>query len=471
MEPSPRDGDGSSKEWLVPGRAGAVRFSVLSPSGNTPRSRLYSSLCPVLLPDGSCRVVLYGGWEHTTEGPHTPPDSCLVLQCAQADSAYVLDWGDRAWTKLPTTGDVPRGMAQHSAVMHPTAPGKMVLYGGCDDDGDRQHTAYELALPEGRWEAQKATVEPGPIALPCHSSHTAVPDEEQGLVYVFGGGDGMRSFSDLWCLDAEGRRWSLVQPQRTPPHLEPFNGDSLAASLSEKSDVTCSESDTETDEVDCHAASPATPRLLLRPAPAEGEVRCPPRRLYHCSCLARRRLYIFGGAPDMKTTTADDAVHDDLWYFDLNHKCWVEVLYASGVRPEARGSAGCVFIDPFIYIYGGFDGSRKYGDLYRFDVDIQHWERIQPPAELVPRWGHACCRLSDHNGGGFAVFGGFNNVTRQLHDEALFIKPEAPSLKYLVAKVVVLNGIVPAPRRRLKGHRSVVPMPERQKQERDETAP
>ena len=42
----------------------------------------------------------------------------------------------------------------------------------------------------------------------------------------------------------------------------------------------------------------------------------PPKRCYHSAVAVEKRLYIYGGAPDYKTTTVQDPVLSDLHVLD-----------------------------------------------------------------------------------------------------------------------------------------------------------
>eukprot|EP01065_Artemidia_motanka_P035760 TRINITY_DN43655_c0_g1_i1.p1 TRINITY_DN43655_c0_g1~~TRINITY_DN43655_c0_g1_i1.p1 ORF type:complete len:429 (+),score=110.17 TRINITY_DN43655_c0_g1_i1:62-1288(+) len=390
-------------------------------SGRRPNCRLYPTLCPMSL-DGDCkRVALFGGWEHVVVG--------VDSQCSPADRAHVLDVETGQWEELVTTGATPPRVAQHVAVPHPLQPGRMLLYGGCDDEGNRVRSLYDLDLQSGKWESADAS-----CGKQGTSSHTAVLHQASSSVYVFGGNDGVQSFSDLWCLSLRDGGWSLVVPEHPPRNLRRHRGDRLRQRLHALySEPDASGSDSEA------SCSPKR-----RPPPSDPPR--PPRRLYHCSCMARDSLFVFGGAPDPKTTTAADPVYDDLWRFDLDGRYWTEVTCEGGTRPSARGSASCVFLDPFVYIYGGFDGLQDYRCMHRFDVDIQRWEQISVPVDLPPRWGHACCTLPKGAGAGFVVYGGFSCGSREIYDDAVVVKHTPPPLKYLVAKAVLLSGF--APRRR-----------------------
>lgn len=44
----------------------------------------------------------------------------------------------------------------------------------------------------------------------------------------------------------------------------------------------------------------------------------------------------------------------------------------------SRSGAGVAVLNQFIYVVGGFDGSRQLSSVERFDTDKQIWETITP---------------------------------------------------------------------------------------------
>eukprot|EP01062_Namystynia_karyoxenos_P063280 TRINITY_DN56090_c0_g1_i1.p1 TRINITY_DN56090_c0_g1~~TRINITY_DN56090_c0_g1_i1.p1 ORF type:complete len:523 (+),score=163.22 TRINITY_DN56090_c0_g1_i1:77-1570(+) len=462
LQPQPGGPLGGGLQLLDCGGDERAAIARVRCSGRRPRRRLYPTLSPQSLHADCSRVVLFGGWE-ALDGDDT--------ECSPADRVHVLDLRDGVWEEVLTAGQIPARVAQHAAVPHPTQPGQMLLYGGCEAEEDCPHSLYSLDVQGAEWAALTAQ---SPLPLPRHSSHTAVADPSSGRVYVFGGNYGVHTYSELWCLCLHTLRWAEMPVYPPPAHLAPYGGDPLRARFAPQGARQSQQQQQPSDG----AAAPAPPAAdsdsgsdsssgaapgaaaegatILTPssigssaAPRRkrrrhGAAECPrpPRRLYHCSCLARGRVYVFGGAPDPKTTTAEDPVYDDLWYYDLGAQTWVEVLCESGRRPSARGSASCVFTDPFIYIYGGFDGRQDFGCLHRFDVDLQRWEQLTVPPQLPPRWGHACSALPRAAGAGMIVYGGYTSQYEKIYDDVVIVRHSAPSLKYLVAKAALLGGYV-----------------------------
>ena len=182
----------------------------------------------------------------------------------------------------------------------------------------------------------------------------------------------------------------------------------------------------------------------------------PPSRLYHAACAVRDRyMYIYGGAPDNKTTSPEDVVYDDLWRYDAWENVWERVEQLGNV-PSKRGSTSLLFSDPYLYMLGGFDGTNGLDDFYRFDVDTHLWRRLEHAPE-GGRWAYAHCagRLVDQDLGSsrevFFYIGGLGlsdyflpsaeSIASLLTTDILQFTPEEITLKHLAARFIAKNDI------------------------------
>ena len=380
--------------------AGPAASRVLS-SGDEPKARFYSTLTAVDAKGGWAEYVLIGGWE-MLDGP---VGEC-ELECCSSKVVHILDSRTWRWRAAAATGDGPPGVVHHAAWVD---GGRVAVLGGCDEAGGEaaERRVYWLDPATMVWSSAVAATVPGDAGTPQRvlprASHTCVGDGRGGA-YLFGGNDGGVAFGNLWHYDAGTKAFAHVTPA---------------------------------------------------PGPA------PEPRQYHAACLARGRLYLFGGAPDNKTTRESDIVYGDLWCFDPPTSRWTlesppapppttgapaagrgapagaAAAVCAGPRP--RGSLSMHFADPFVYVLGGFDGTRDFGDLHRFDVDLRAWSVVETPSWLRPRWGH-CVAPMPRGLGGFLAFGGYSYEESLVFNDLLRVATEPPSLKYLAAKFVVARG-------------------------------
>jgi len=121
---------------------------------------------------------------------------------------------------------------------------------------------------------------------PPSPRHNHTGDIIDNRLYIFGGGDeNQEALNDLHVLDLRASRAS---------HLTWLD---VCGTTSHQRDRLGNQATMRWEQVTVH-----------------GEV--PPARLYHCSAVVGRHLYIFGGAPDSKTTLVSDPVLNDMWRLD-----------------------------------------------------------------------------------------------------------------------------------------------------------
>jgi N-acetylneuraminic acid mutarotase len=95
-----------------------------------------------------------------------------------------------------------------------------------------------------------------------------------------------------------------------------------------------------------------------------------------------------------------------LFSFDLQRKKW-ENIELVGESPSERTDHSSVLYDGSLYIFGGYDGKTRFGDMYKCNLKSGtfKWRKIEgdgiPP---LNRFGHTAC-LFEHS---MFIFGGWN---------------------------------------------------------------
>eukprot|EP01080_Neovahlkampfia_damariscottae_P010118 gene10118-2537_t len=93
-------------------------------------------------------------------------------------------------------------------------------------------------------------------------------------------------------------------------------------------------------------------------------------------------LYIYGGYNST-------VFYDDLWKFDLKSLTWKNLEY-TGVSPGKISNHSSELIDNQIFIFGGNRYGLYINDLYKLDLDTFQWKKIQTNGDLPsPRFGHS----------------------------------------------------------------------------------
>ncbi|ETV70104.1 hypothetical protein, variant 1 [Aphanomyces astaci] len=175
------------------------------------------------------------------------------------------------------------------------------------------------------------------------TGHTVV--SHNATLYVFGGTDRRRRQQDLFQFDIESCAWS---------------------------------------QVDVHGT-------------------LPPRRSGALGVVHENHMYIFGGYDGR-----DGNYFNDLFYFNFDTRRWSEIPSSSSVvRPESRTDHIMVLHDANIYIFGGYNGSSRFNNMYRYEIPAKSWRKVDAVGSLPSgRFGHTgAVHESSHR---LIVFGGWD---------------------------------------------------------------
>ena len=107
-------------------------------------------------------------------------------------------------------------------------------------------------------------------------------------------------------------------------------------------------------------------------------------------------VYLFGGQEDWRGTDYEKW-HDPknnfsnrLFRQDLKTGTWKE-LHTQGAGnklmniPSPRSQSFCFVRKDQLYIYGGYNGSNLFSDLYRLDLRTLEWNMVKTPSTCRPK--------------------------------------------------------------------------------------
>jgi len=95
----------------------------------------------------------------------------------------------------------------------------------------------------------------------------------------------------------------------------------------------------------------------------------PQPRQNHTAVIIDHKMYVFGG------TTTNKKVLGDMNVLDLESLTW-STAEPTGHPPSARYGHSCVVYQKLLLVFGGFDGSKRLNDVYKYDTIKNVW--IQP---------------------------------------------------------------------------------------------
>lgn len=257
------------------------------------------------------------------------------------------------WSVVETNGGTPpSARSLHAAAM---LNGVMYVFGGYDGMA-RVNTFHAFSFAEKRW---------SPVLPSANSSHAPSPRDRHvafafgNSFYVHGGFDGTSRVSDFWGFDFSSMTWREV--------------------------------------------------VVLTGRP-------PSPRHSHAAVTHRHSLYIFGGY--------DGSYKSDLHEFDFTLSQWSAVP-AAGRRPRSRYRATAVAYKNMMILYGGHDGTRHLSDTHIFDFDTRTWSALVTEGTApIPRDSH----ISVIHSNSMYIFGGSSgSAMNDLHELQLPPNPSTPA--------------------------------------------
>ncbi|KAF4662440.1 Leucine-zipper-like transcriptional regulator 1 [Perkinsus chesapeaki] len=119
------------------------------------------------------------------------------------------------------------------------------------------------------------------------------------------------------------------------------------------------------------------------------------------SVVYKDALYVLGGY-------GGSGRLDDLFRFDFNTRLWSQV-HTKGETPTGRENNGAVVIGNKMYLFGGYSGYNWLNDFHYFCFDTSTWAPVEVKEGSPPstRFGY----VSSVHGSVFFVFGGYDGQT------------------------------------------------------------
>jgi dynein heavy chain len=127
----------------------------------------------------------------------------------------------------------------------------------------------------------------------------------------------------------------------------------------------------------------------------------PTPRGAHSANVIEGKMWIFGGYGGTGYGRRD---FNDLFALDLSSWTWETIIF-TGDAPESRSGHQSVVVKKNIYVSGGWNSMKQFGDLHIFDTEAKAWSN--PGVQWdVPRWNHAACVVQAVPNWKIFVFGG-----------------------------------------------------------------
>jgi len=196
-------------------------------------------------------------------------------------------------------------------------------------------------------------------------------------MYVFGGtGGGKEARNDIYALDLETGKWSVVQV--SPDSKIPERFAHVAGIYESKLYIQGGNGGmgflAKDDFFYCDLAAS---QLVWTPIQVPGG---PSARYHHSSVVSKDgKFYLFGGARTNKV------YYNDLFVFDFVKQTWTELKPTIPSTLTPRAGNALFFLNGKLYIYGGFGGEGGYDsftDMYSLDTENPtEWIQVALPKD------------------------------------------------------------------------------------------
>lgn len=258
------------------------------------------------------------------------------------NDVWALDLDSEGWKLLNPTGTLPGPRFNHSVAYYRDR-NKMILFGGGGDTHYNDLWTLDLTPGSEAWTRITTTGNPPPAL----SGATAIVDQVNDRLIVFGGEDGSGGKNDVWSLNCQTLIWQ---------HLNPSGN-------------------------------------------------LPPARYLHRAVYDpnQNKMYIFGGLNN-------STYYNDVWALDLTsgNENWQQ-LFPSGDSPGERCGFFCDYSNEEKMIIGfGWKYSSEYtyyNDIWILHLNSLTWERIYPTTSAV-EGRRGPCGAYDPNRRLIYIFGG-----------------------------------------------------------------
>uniref|UniRef100_A0A8C0RE60 Rab9 effector protein with kelch motifs n=2 Tax=Canis lupus TaxID=9612 RepID=A0A8C0RE60_CANLF len=283
----------------------------------------------------------------------------------------------RRYTLTPP-GDSPCARVGHSCSYLPPVGdakrGKVFIVGGADPNRSFSDV-YTMDLGTHRWDL--ATSEG---LLPRYEHASFVPSCAPHTIWVFGGADQSGNRNCLQILNPETRTWTMPEVTSCPPSPRTLHTSSAAIGNQlyvfgggERGAQPVQ--DVKLHVFDANSLTWSQPETLGKP---------PSPRHGHVMVAAGTKLFIHGGL-------AGDKFYDDLHCIDIRDMKWQE-LSPTGAPPTGCAAHSAVAVGKHLYIFGGMTPTGALDTMYQYHIEKQHWTLLKFDNFLPPgRLDHSMC--------------------------------------------------------------------------------
>jgi N-acetylneuraminic acid mutarotase len=250
------------------------------------------------------------------------------------------------WTKVAPCNNTPRERYSHTATPLPFTPYILFLGGGLQS-GDGSSEVFTFNTETMEWKKHVTT---GPNVT--HVYHTAVVMLDK--VWVFGGrsATGSSIFNDIWVLDPETWKWSLVTPTTPKPKNRYYH---TACTIDEKM-LVFGGRDHDDRFGDLHLFDPK--KLEWSQPKMTGTA--PGIHSGHSACVIGKKMFLYGGF-------SGDQMLNQMYILNTDTMEWTQPVLRHG--PSGRYLHTMAPMGSRILMFGGCTEGGHVDDFYDIETD------------------------------------------------------------------------------------------------------
>ena len=283
---------------------------------------------------------------------------------------YSFDFMTQTWSKIEPTSNPPQARDSHSAILYNNSD--MIIFGG-NGSSNKLNDLWNFNFEEKKW--TKITAE-GPT--PCaRDGHLSSMIYNKYMVIYAGLNEKDEVADDLYLLDIEKKKWIECEIEGNISS----NNDGQSCCLVNDIMYLFGGQGSGDDEDDEYSNELYTlkfdiddnykPKAIISAVEITGNRRPKERASPSCVSYKDQYLIIAGGEGKKKEPL------NDIWIFDLNNKCYIEVEIKGDEIIEGRFCHSCIIYDNFMALYGGMKNSDVTLDnLTILSMDINQNKKI-----------------------------------------------------------------------------------------------
>ncbi|KAI9298051.1 galactose oxidase [Neoconidiobolus thromboides FSU 785] len=292
------------------------------------------------------------------------------------------------WRKIPGHGDRPiKPLRAHSTTL---VGDQIYLFGGCNARSC-YNDVYVFDTDTMYWSRPQIAGTP-PSPRRAHSA-TLV---DKTKVFVFGGGNGSNYYNDLHILDT-ATTVATSTWYSPPTHGEvPSPRRAHTACYYNNSLYIFGGGDGLYPLNDVYRLDLSNPNNYMW-SKIEVSGKAPPPRGYHTSTLVSNCIIVYGGSDGTDC-------FEDLYMFDIEKRHWVELLIRSRLPRLAHTAT---LVGPYFYVLGGRNNRSYSNELMILNLQKGTWETRKVYGTFPNPRGYHTTILHDAR---LFVFGGYDGV-------------------------------------------------------------